>query len=256
MGDRGHLGGHRTDVGVEAGVAVPAAELGQSLGDLADLLGHEVVPHLTVGLGDGLGDRVVGVDGVAGVQEEVRVGLVHRAEPDQPAEIGVDPPALAAAVAGPHEALRGVPGRRGAERRDLRLAPTALLVLEGQAHGVLPARRQPAECDLGSEVGRRRRPRTSDPVPADLGDEPPGPGRAGPEDGLAGGHVTGLDARGQLESARDEAEDRRGGAGGATDDEGAGAQGAGAEQGTTRKGVPESHGSTLRTDLDRQVSVR
>ena len=53
---------------------------------------------------DRFGDRAVGVDGVAAVDEEQRAALAHRLVDLHAAERRVDPPALARRVAAPHEA--------------------------------------------------------------------------------------------------------------------------------------------------------
>ena len=60
--------------------------------------------HTCAAFGDDrLGNRAVGVDGVAAVDEEQRVALAHRLVDLHAAEAGIDAPALAGGVAAPDE---------------------------------------------------------------------------------------------------------------------------------------------------------
>ncbi len=109
----------REQVSVEQVVLVAAPELGEGFGRLRDLLGHAVPPEGAVGqLHLGL-DRPVGVDRVAGMEEEVRP-VLGDGRIDRHAATGfVDPPALARRVPRPAERHRAPVGRRRAEAPDL-----------------------------------------------------------------------------------------------------------------------------------------
>ena len=69
-----------------------------------------------------LGDRAVGIDGVAGVQQKIRAMLAHGGEGEHAAVIRVDAPALSGDVATPDETDVTPIGWRGAEAPDHRLA--------------------------------------------------------------------------------------------------------------------------------------
>ena len=81
----GDLGVEPADVLVEQVVAVAAPELVEGLGDLGGGLGDEVLPGRAVVERDLGGDRVVGVDVVAAVEEEVGPGAADRLEDPHPA---------------------------------------------------------------------------------------------------------------------------------------------------------------------------
>ncbi len=63
-------------------------------------------------------DRPVGIDGVAGMQQEIRAMLAHGGEGEHAAIVGIDAPALSGDVAAPDEADVAAIGRRGAEPSD------------------------------------------------------------------------------------------------------------------------------------------
>ena len=199
--DRRHLGVERADVPVEQRVAVPAAELRQGLGDLRDLLGDDVVPHLAGVLVLRGRDLDVGVDRVAAVDEEVRPGLEHGAVRRQAVELLVDPPALAAGVAGPHE-RRGRRVDRGRGERDpLGDARGAVGGGERDVGVVLPSR-APARRAPPAPCGRcARRPRgrarvaQPPPVAGQPHRHPAVAGGAAPEHRRVGGHLTRPGAR-------------------------------------------------------------
>ena len=76
--DLGHLGVESPHVLVEQVVFVVAAELVQRLGDFRFGLGDDVLPHRAVVQFDLRGHVLVGVDGVAAVDEDIRFGAAHR----------------------------------------------------------------------------------------------------------------------------------------------------------------------------------
>ena len=117
-----HLGIEGADIVVGEIVFVRGAVLVQRLGDLGLLGDGDVLPDLAVGELDLGGDHAVGVDGVAGMQQEIRPVFAHGCEGDHAAVIGIDAPALSGDVAAPDEADVAAVGRRGAEAADHRLA--------------------------------------------------------------------------------------------------------------------------------------
>ena len=154
------------DVVVEQVVAIVAPELGERLGHLALLFGHQVPPHAPIVEPD-LGDeRVVGVDRVAGVDEDVGAGLAHRVVEPHPAHPRIDAPALPDGIGAPrdrHVAKRAARRRRG-ERPRHRLARDAqiLQALErGPVEDAL-AGRQALQVDAGREIARFERRGTDD----------------------------------------------------------------------------------------------
>ncbi|MFK4511613.1 hypothetical protein ABIF81_006791 [Bradyrhizobium daqingense] len=117
-----HLGIEGAEVVVGQIVFVRGAVLVQRLRDLGLLGNGEVLPGLAVGKPHLGLDRTVGIDGVAGMQEEIRTMLAHRGEGDHAAVIGVDAPALAGDVAAPDEADVAAIGRCRAEAAGHRFA--------------------------------------------------------------------------------------------------------------------------------------
>ena len=100
------LGVEAAHVLVEEVVEVVAPELVERLRDLALGGGDEVAPERTV-VETSLGrERLVGVDRVPAVHEEVGRRLPHRLVGDEPALVGIDPPALAHGVGGPGQHTR------------------------------------------------------------------------------------------------------------------------------------------------------
>ena len=106
------LGVEAPDVLVREVVAVVAAELLDRLGDLRLLLGHEVLPRAAARQVDLGLERVVRVDHVAAVHEEVRLQAAHHLVQAHAAPVRADAPTLAGGVAGPRE--RDVPAVRRA----------------------------------------------------------------------------------------------------------------------------------------------
>lgn len=195
LADDRHVGVQVQHVLVEQVVLVTAAILGQCLGDLGDLLGHHVLPDGAVGnLQLGL-DRAVGVDVVAGVQEEVGPGLVHRLVRDHAADLGVDAVSLAGGVPGPDEAHRAV-AARSTEGAFGGLADPAGRVLEADPVVVALAGPESLQRQLGGEVLVGRGDRAPQPhclvEPAMAGqvdDEAGAAIRPGPDDGRVRGDV-------------------------------------------------------------------
>jgi hypothetical protein len=110
LGDHGHVGIHRADVGVQHVVSVASTELVQGLGHLVNAVRDEVAPDLAILFGDAFRDGSVGVDGVAGVDEEIRLGGMHGCIAAHSADLLIDAPALARCISGPDEALASTTG--------------------------------------------------------------------------------------------------------------------------------------------------
>ena len=118
----GHFGVEGADVLVHEIVLVGGAEFVERLGHLGFFFDGDVLPHLAVGkLHLGL-DRAVGIDGVAGMQQEIRAMLAHGGEGEHAAVIGVYAPALSGDIAAPDETDVASIGWRGAEAADDSLA--------------------------------------------------------------------------------------------------------------------------------------
>ena len=117
-----HLGVEGAHVVVEEIILVRRAEFVERLGDLCLLGNRDVLPDLAVGELHLGGDDAVGIDGVAGMQQEIRPVLLHGGESDHAAIVGIDAPALARDIAAPDKADIAPVGRRGAEAADHGLA--------------------------------------------------------------------------------------------------------------------------------------
>ncbi len=98
------------------------AKLVERLGDFGLLRDRDVLPDLAVGQFHFGGNDAVGIDGVAGMQQEIRPVLAHGCEHEHAAVIGIDAPALSGDIAAPYETDVAAAGRRGAEAADHRLA--------------------------------------------------------------------------------------------------------------------------------------
>ena len=151
---------------VEQVVAEVAAEVVQGLRHVVLGLGHAVLPDPAV-LEPQLGhERVVGVDGVPAVQEDVGLRPAHRLVHAEPAPLRIDAVALAAGVGRPGEdQVARLPGG-GAEAAPHGLAPgpPVAQVLEGGAIEDGLARGQVAQVHLGREVGVLERGRARHPA--------------------------------------------------------------------------------------------
>src|SRR5262245_9187980 len=82
---------------------MPPAELVERLRHLGHLGRHDVGPDLASLGRHRFGDGTVGVDGVAAVDEEMRIPLTHRLVDLHAAKSRVDAPALPSGVAAPEE---------------------------------------------------------------------------------------------------------------------------------------------------------
>src|SRR4051794_2105710 len=98
------------------------AEFVQRFGDLCLLLDGDVLPDLAVRQVDLALDRAVGIDAVAGMQQEVRPVLSHGLEGEHAAFVRVDAPALSCDVAAPDKADIALVRWRGAEAAGNRFA--------------------------------------------------------------------------------------------------------------------------------------
>ena len=202
-------------------VGVVPAELLQGLGHLPLGRGDQVPPDGPVVEGDRLDQRIVRVDEVAGVDEQVRLVARHRFVQAQAAEVRVEPPSLADRVAGPAQRqLAPRPGRRAEAARDRRAPETRpRQVVEPHAVEDRLARVEPAQVEPGREPGVLECRRAFHPAreghalaAAHLDDHPRGPIGPAPEDCPREGDVTDLDAarqRGRTRVGRDAADDRR-----------------------------------------------
>ena len=154
------LGVEREQVLVEQIVFVVAAEFGQRLGRLRFLLGDDVLPDLAVRQLAPRPPAAVGVDGVAGVDEEIRPVVAHGRVGAHAAARVVDAPALAGGVARPDERDRAPVARRGAKAADHRLARRSVgerQVLEADAIEDVLAGGQDLDQHLGGEIALRQR---------------------------------------------------------------------------------------------------
>jgi len=116
-----HLGIEREQIPVEQVVFIVAAKLRERLGDLGFLLGHDVLPHASVRQLPLRLDRTVGIDVIAGMNEEIGPAFQHGGICAHPAARLVDPPA-AGGVPRPHERYIAPLARGGPETPDLRRA--------------------------------------------------------------------------------------------------------------------------------------
>ena len=109
-------------VSIKQIVFVVAAELGQRLGGLGLLFGHDVSPDFAIGhllLGY---NRDIGIDVVAAVDKKIRPMAQHRGIGAHPAAALVDAPALSGGIARPDEGDGSPVRRRRAEMPDHGLA--------------------------------------------------------------------------------------------------------------------------------------
>ena len=137
---------------------MPAAELVERLRHLRHLRRDDVVPDGAPFGRHRFGDRPVGIDGVAAVDEEQRRALAHRFVDLHPAEGRVDAPPLTGRIATPQEthvgpgvaqhppfAARGVGRDRKPARHRLADRPRVVQALKRDAHEHLAARLQAVE---------------------------------------------------------------------------------------------------------------
>ena len=184
-------------VAVAQVVAVRAAELGQRLGDLRLLVAHEVAPPLAVRQRDLGTDRVVRIDRVAAVDEEIRPCFAQGGVGPHAVAVGARAVALPAGVAAPREDDVARVPRRGDELADDRLGgAVAGGVLEGDAVEDALAGGKVAQQELRRVVRLRTSDRADDTArpgerfrgaPLDLHRR--GAIGPGPDDGGIRGHV-------------------------------------------------------------------
>jgi hypothetical protein len=117
-----HLGVESAHVRVEKIVFVVAAVVGDRCRDPRLFLGDDILPRFAVRQLQFAFDRAVGIDAVAGMDEEVRPALQHCRIGAHAAARLVDAPALARGVTGPDERHRAPVVRSRAEAPDLRFA--------------------------------------------------------------------------------------------------------------------------------------
>ena len=90
-------------------------ELVERLGDFRLFGDGEVLPDFSVRQFHLGGNDAVGIDGVAGMNQEIRLVLVHGGVGDHAAVVGIDAPALSGDIAAPDEADIAAVGGRGTE---------------------------------------------------------------------------------------------------------------------------------------------
>jgi hypothetical protein len=107
-----------TKVFVEPVVFVVAAKLRQAVRGDGFFFRHDVAPDLAVRQLQLGGDGTVGINVIAGMNEEIRPVVAHGpVGPKSPAR-GIDAPALARGIAGPDERQRVALRRRGTKMPD------------------------------------------------------------------------------------------------------------------------------------------
>ena len=217
--DLHHFAVEAANIGIELVVAIVAAELLERLGHLALFFGeHIVAPSAAVGQFHLGLDRAVGIDRVAGMNEEVGIALAHGLIDAHAAEGGVDAPALTGGVARPQEAdIAGaigggakVPGHRLGERAGddvLELHAIEDVLACGQTGEIDPRTVVAQLGGIGAaqalRIGKARGGRPVDPHPC----RPVG---ARPDDAAIALHVAALNARRKAGPCPIEGHDRRG----------------------------------------------
>nr|GEU28582.1 hypothetical protein [Tanacetum cinerariifolium] len=155
--DLRHLGGELAEVRIEHIVGMAATVFLQRFRDLAHFFRDDIAPDLAVFRGHLGKDGAVGINGVAVVDEKVRIAQAHRFIDFHAAKIGVDAPALAALVAAPVKAHGpgAIGRRRGPElsRDGLALDLRIVGIHVAHAHEYRLAGRQAAQVDTGREIG-------------------------------------------------------------------------------------------------------
>lgn len=145
---------------IEQVVTIVAAKFVQRFGHLALGRGGEVTPALALFHRQLGRDRAVGVDGIAAVQEEIRIALAHRAVDTHAADVRVDAEALADGVAAPDKAHIAARLRCTAQVAvDGRAQHAAVGIFEAHAIEDVLIARQTAQVRACGEVVRRRRGR-------------------------------------------------------------------------------------------------
>ncbi len=150
-----HLRMEGTEIFVEPIVFVVAAKLPEGLGDGGFFLRDDVSPDLAAGQFQFRRHRAIGIDVIAGVNEEIGVVLQHGPVGPHAAQRRIDAKTLARGIARPDEGDRFPRARRSAEMSDLRLAGDAALVQRFKLHAVenIPSGRQAIEQQFCGEIG-------------------------------------------------------------------------------------------------------
>src|SRR5258708_3005767 len=104
---------------VEEIVFIIAAKLRQAVRDDGFLFGDDIVPDFAIRQFQFTGDGTVGVDVIAGMNEEIRTVFEHGAVAAHAAAAGIDTPALACGIARPDKRYRTFVRWRGPEMPDL-----------------------------------------------------------------------------------------------------------------------------------------
>ena len=107
---------------VEQIVLVRGAEFIRRLGDLRLFRDRQVLPDLAVAQFHFVCEDAVGVDGVAGMDQEIRAMLSHGLKTHHAAVVRIDAPALSGDIAAPDETHVAAAGRRGAKAAGRRFA--------------------------------------------------------------------------------------------------------------------------------------
>jgi hypothetical protein len=143
-----HLRIEGAQIVVEQIVFIIAAKLREAVRHRGFLLRHDIAPDLAIGQHQFGRHRAIGVDVIAGVNEEVGAVLQHGAIGAHAPARGIDAPALPRGIARPDERYRTVVGWRGAEMSGLRFARNPGDVFEARpVENILP-RRKAFEQDL------------------------------------------------------------------------------------------------------------
>jgi hypothetical protein len=131
-----HLGVESAQVLVEQIVFIVAAKLVEVLGDLGFLGSHDVAPDFAVRQFQLGRDRTVGIDVIAGMDEEIGAVFQHGGVGAHAAAGRIDAPALARGIARPDKRNRIVLCGRGAEMADLGFARNAAAGVIQKAHPI------------------------------------------------------------------------------------------------------------------------
>ena len=118
LGEHCHLRVEGAQVLVEQVVFIVAAKLWEAVRDLGFLSRHYVAPDLTVRQLQFRRHRAIGVDVIAGMNEEVGTVFQHSLVGAHATAGWIDAPALACGIAGPDERNRIMHRGRGAKMPD------------------------------------------------------------------------------------------------------------------------------------------
>ncbi len=155
-----HLRVEGAQVLVEQVVFIVAAKLCDAVCDLGFLRRHDIAPNVAVRQLQFRRHRAVGVDVIAGMNEEVRTVFQHGPVGAHAAAGGIDAPALACGIAGPDERNLVMHRGRGAEMTDLGFAGEATRAIrETQAIEDILSWGKIFQLYFGGEIGIRQRVR-------------------------------------------------------------------------------------------------